>query len=595
MRRETPFADIVRHLTPFFVSRQVVCGVGPGRHRPGRAQRRLPDQPARRLLRGRGRARDHAEAADHQHPRRAARGRREVPAAARHHRRRQPRRGLDLPQARHDDAGARDDRGRASSSIDLVVDRPVATLHAVSHDPTLQRARDAAVRPQADRRPAADGVRRAGAQVRRGPLTAPTPTPMTADVLERWESVLSRLESDPMSLTPRARLGGQAARSSRATAPATGSTGTSPRLQAIDLQYTDVRPDKGLYNRLPASRPLRAHRHRRRRSTARSPTPPEDTRAYFRGRCLAQLPRRGRGRLLGLGHLRPARAASRCSGCRPSSRCAARRSTSATCSTAADTAEELVRSPHRWLTRVHAGAGAAARVMNDLVRARSSSGAFGPLAARDACPSVLDAVCARHPSSGGSRAAGPPELGDARRAVGHEDVDVAVLRRDLRRRAATSSADWHIWDERRRLAARPAARRRRRHDRPEQLVGAARRVVAVAHGHAASPRPTATTWLSQDATTRVRPPAAASRCGSARRGACTRRREVAAAATRRSSTGRRTSATWSAVLAGARRGGPAPGCGRPWRWPCRAAAGSHRLAALPGEAWPESLRVVVRD
>src|SRR5204863_9539307 len=28
MRRQTPFADIVRHLTPFFVARQVVCGAG---------------------------------------------------------------------------------------------------------------------------------------------------------------------------------------------------------------------------------------------------------------------------------------------------------------------------------------------------------------------------------------------------------------------------------------------------------------------------------------------------------------------------------------------------------------------------------------
>src|SRR5207237_8996723 len=28
MRRGTPFADIVRHLVPFFVSRQVVCGAG---------------------------------------------------------------------------------------------------------------------------------------------------------------------------------------------------------------------------------------------------------------------------------------------------------------------------------------------------------------------------------------------------------------------------------------------------------------------------------------------------------------------------------------------------------------------------------------
>ena len=28
MRRQTPFADIVTHLTPFFVTRQVVCGAG---------------------------------------------------------------------------------------------------------------------------------------------------------------------------------------------------------------------------------------------------------------------------------------------------------------------------------------------------------------------------------------------------------------------------------------------------------------------------------------------------------------------------------------------------------------------------------------
>lgn len=36
MKRETPFSDIVRHLTPFFVSRQVVTGSRPGRYRPGR-------------------------------------------------------------------------------------------------------------------------------------------------------------------------------------------------------------------------------------------------------------------------------------------------------------------------------------------------------------------------------------------------------------------------------------------------------------------------------------------------------------------------------------------------------------------------------
>ena len=83
----------------------------PGRHRPGRLRRRLPDLLARRLLRGRGRPGDHPQAADHQHPRRAALRRRQVPPAARHHRRRQPLRDLHLPQGRHHRAGARHDRG----------------------------------------------------------------------------------------------------------------------------------------------------------------------------------------------------------------------------------------------------------------------------------------------------------------------------------------------------------------------------------------------------------------------------------------------------------------------------------------------------
>ncbi len=91
MRRTTPFADIVRHLTPFFVIPPGVHRRRPGRPRPGRPQPRLPALAARRLLRGRGRARDHAQAPDHQHPRRAARRPGAVPPAARDRRRRQPR------------------------------------------------------------------------------------------------------------------------------------------------------------------------------------------------------------------------------------------------------------------------------------------------------------------------------------------------------------------------------------------------------------------------------------------------------------------------------------------------------------------------
>jgi proteasome accessory factor A len=60
-----------------------------------------------------------------------------------------------------------------------------------------------------------------------------------------------------------------------------------PRLQLVDLQYSDVRPERGLYNRLVA-------RDRMVRLTddatvnAAIDNPPEDTRAYFRGRCLRQ-------------------------------------------------------------------------------------------------------------------------------------------------------------------------------------------------------------------------------------------------------------------------------------------------------------------
>src|SRR5690625_5919731 len=60
---------------------------------------------------------------------------------------------------------------------------------------------------------------------------------------------------------------------------------THPRLQLVDLQYSDVREDKGIYNRLVAGG--RMKRLLDEAEVARAVTePPEDTRAYFRGRCL---------------------------------------------------------------------------------------------------------------------------------------------------------------------------------------------------------------------------------------------------------------------------------------------------------------------
>ena len=86
---------------------------------------------------------------------------------------------------------------------------PVAALRAVSHDPTLQHLLTLRDGRKLTARPAPDGVPRPGAQVRRGPARRRRRR-ADRDVLARWESVLDRLERDPMLCAARARLGGQA-------------------------------------------------------------------------------------------------------------------------------------------------------------------------------------------------------------------------------------------------------------------------------------------------------------------------------------------------------------------------------------------------
>jgi len=68
-----------------------------------------------------------------------------------------------------------------------------------------------------------------------------------------------------------------------------GLSWTHPRLQLVDLQYSDIRPDKGLYNRLAVGgRMIRLVDEKD--VTRAIDYPPDDTRAYFRGRCLRQYP-----------------------------------------------------------------------------------------------------------------------------------------------------------------------------------------------------------------------------------------------------------------------------------------------------------------
>jgi Pup amidohydrolase len=108
--------------------------------------------------------------------------------------------------------------------------------------------------------------------------------PVTAEVLSRWEAVLTTAEADPRALkgqvdwaTKLDLLEGYRERHEL--------DWDHDRLKMVDLQYHDVRRDKGLYQRLAA-------RGRVERLVAESEIahavehPPEDTRAWFRGECL---------------------------------------------------------------------------------------------------------------------------------------------------------------------------------------------------------------------------------------------------------------------------------------------------------------------
>jgi threonyl-tRNA synthetase len=112
--------------------------------------------------------------------------------------------------------------------------------------------------------------------------------PQTAQVLTEWESVLTRFAQDPMLLAgeldwvAKLRLLNGFAERDRLD-------WSSPRLHAIDLQYADVRPGKGLFHRLVQRGSMRTLIDPDDAVSAMN-SPPTDTRAYFRGECLRRYP-----------------------------------------------------------------------------------------------------------------------------------------------------------------------------------------------------------------------------------------------------------------------------------------------------------------
>ena len=107
---------------------------------------------------------------------------------------------------------------------------------------------------------------------------------ITDDVLARWESVLERLEDDPMSLSTEldwvAKLSLLEAYRNRDDLAWDAS-----KLKLIDLQYHDVQRNKGLYYKLLSAGKMKRVVGDDEVEWAKD-HPPEDTRAYFRGESL---------------------------------------------------------------------------------------------------------------------------------------------------------------------------------------------------------------------------------------------------------------------------------------------------------------------
>lgn len=111
---------------------------------------------------------------------------------------------------------------------------------------------------------------------------------VTADVLDRWEDVLTTAERDPRSLAGRVdwatKLELLEAYRERHDLP-----WGHDRLRMLDLQYHDVHPQRGLHARL-AARGRVTRLVDEAEVAAAVTTPPADTRAWFRGECLRRFP-----------------------------------------------------------------------------------------------------------------------------------------------------------------------------------------------------------------------------------------------------------------------------------------------------------------
>ena len=289
MARSTTFPSIVGGLTPFFVSRQVVCGAG----RVGLGQQ--GDEPGYQIAQ----RSDYIEVEvglETTLKRGIINTRDEPHADADKYRRLH----VIIGDANLSEYSTLLKVGTTAIVLDMIehgvrfedlrLAEPVRAVSQISRDPSLRRTVELT-----------DGRKLTGLQIQQeyyeralahvGRMQGEDRAGWdldTAEILDAWGEVLADLARDPMSTADRldwtAKL-----KLLEAYRDRDGLGWNSGRLGMVDLQYSDVRLAKGLYNRMVTRGSMRRLVTEEQVMAAMT-EPPEDTRAYFRGTCMSRYP-----------------------------------------------------------------------------------------------------------------------------------------------------------------------------------------------------------------------------------------------------------------------------------------------------------------
>jgi proteasome accessory factor A len=167
---------------------------------------------------------------------------------------------------------------------DLVLEDPVRAIKEISHDTTCRRK----VRLKRGKEFSAIELQREYLELALDYYATAEVPPQVSDLLERWQAVLDRLSEDPRQCARE--LDWVIKKELVASYMAKKGIGfDDQRIRMLDLQYHDLRKDKGLYYRLERDGYVeRIVTDAEIREAMVSP--PTDTRAYFRGTCLRKFP-----------------------------------------------------------------------------------------------------------------------------------------------------------------------------------------------------------------------------------------------------------------------------------------------------------------